>query len=305
MDVLRELGAVPPTPEGRSVAVGTFDGVHLGHRRVIGEAAEWGRSHGSRVAVVTFEPHPLELLRPGDPPRLLSSTPIKIDLIAGLAVDELVVVPFTEEFSTLEPEHFCQDVLADTLGARHVSIGENFRFGHKARGDASLLQSRSEFETAIVPLVEHGGGPVSSSRIRELLERGDVAAANELLGVPFQLEGLVKEGDGRGRSLGMPTANVAPEPNLIVPGKGIYAGRALDHPAAISIGVRPTFEDDGQLLVEAYLLDFDGDLYGQTLRVSFLKRIRDELRFDSADELVAQMKRDVEQARAIVLASRS
>jgi riboflavin kinase/FMN adenylyltransferase len=304
MEVLRQLEAVPSAPEGRSVAVGTFDGVHRGHRRVIGDAGEWGRSQGSRVTVLTFEPHPLELLRPDDPPRLLSSTPIKIDLIAGLDVDELVVIPFTEEFSRLEPEDFCRDVLAGTLGARHVSVGENFRFGHKARGDATLLRSRGEFDTAIVPLVEQAGGPVSSSRIRALLEGGDVAAANELLGAPFQLEGVVTEGDGRGRSLGMPTANVALEPNLLVPGNGIYAGRALDHPAAISIGVRPTFEEDGAVLVEAYLLDFDGDLYGRTLRVAFLEWIRDEERFDSAEELVAQMKRDVERTREIVVASR-
>jgi riboflavin kinase / FMN adenylyltransferase len=305
MDVLRDLRAVRPTPEGRSVAVGTFDGVHLGHRRVIGDASEWGRSHGSRVAVVTFEPHPLELLRPDDPPRLLRSTAVKIDLIGGLDVDELVVIPFTEEFSRLEPEDFCRDVLAGTLGARHVSVGENFRFGYKASGDASFLRSRDEFETAVVPIVEHGGAPVSSTHIRDLLERGYVAAANELLGAPFQLGGVVTEGDGRGRSLGIPTANVALEENLLVPGKGIYAGRALDHPAAISIGVRPTFEEEGSLLVEAHLLDFEGDLYGKTLGLAFLERIRDELRFDSADDLIIQMKRDLERTREIVLASRS
>jgi riboflavin kinase / FMN adenylyltransferase len=305
MEVLRRLQDVPPAPAGRAVAVGTFDGVHLGHRRVSGNAVDWGRSHGSSVAVVTFDPHPLEVLRPDDPPHLLSSTAIKVDLISGLDVDELFVVPFTEDFSRLEAEDFCAEVLAGTLGARHVSVGENFRFGHGARGDARLLRERDEFETAVVPLLEHGGAPVSSSRIRELLERGDVAAANELLGDPFQLEGVVTEGDRRGRSLGIPTANVTPEPNLLVPGIGIYAGLALDHPAAISIGVRPTFETDGALLVEAHLLDFEGDLYGKTLRLAFLERIRDELRFDSADELAAQMERDVERTREIVLASRS
>jgi riboflavin kinase/FMN adenylyltransferase len=305
MDVLREFEAVPSAAAGRSIAVGTFDGVHLGHRHVIGSAAEWGRSNGARVAVVTFDPHPLELLRPDDPPHLLTSTAIKADLIAGLDVDELVVIPFTEAFSKLDAKEFCQDVLGGRLGARHVSVGENFRFGHKASGDANLLQSIKAFETAVVPIVEHAGAPVSSSRIRELLERGDVAAANELLGDPFQFEGVVAAGDGRGRSLGIPTANVAPQPNLLVPGKGIYAGRALGHPAAVSVGVRPTFTEDGELLVEAYLLDFEGDLYGETLRVAFLERLRDELRFDSADELVAQMKRDLERTRQIVLASPS
>jgi riboflavin kinase / FMN adenylyltransferase len=305
MEVLRDLAAVRPAPDGRAIAVGTFDGVHLGHRRVIGSAVDWGRSHGSRVAVVTFDPHPLELLRPGEPPHLLSPTAIKADLIAGLDVDELIVIPFTDEFSRLEAEEFCHDVLAGKLAARHVSVGENFRFGHKAQGDASLLRNCDEFETAVVQIVEHGGAPVSSTRIRELLEQGDVAGATELLGAPFQLEGIVTEGDARGRLLGIPTANVTPEPNLLVPGKGIYAGRALDHPAAISVGVRPTFEEDGELLVEAYLLDFTGDLYGRMLRVVFLERIRDELRFDSADELVAQMRRDLERTRQIVLASPS
>jgi riboflavin kinase/FMN adenylyltransferase len=305
MDVYRRLEDVPSVSGGRAIAVGTFDGVHLGHRRVIGSALEWGRENGSQVAVVTFDPHPLELLRPDDPPHLVSSTAIKADLIAGLEVDELVVIPFTEEFSRLEAEDFCRDVLAGVLGARYVSVGENFRFGHRARGDASLLRSRDEFATEVVPIVEHGGAPISSTRIRELIERGDATGASELLGGPFQLEGIVTKGDRRGRSLGVPTANVKPGPNVLVPGIGIYAGRALGHPAAISVGVRPTFGEHGPLLIEAYLLDFEGDLYGETLRVVFLERLRDELRFDSAEELMEQMRRDLERTRQIVLASRS
>jgi riboflavin kinase / FMN adenylyltransferase len=300
MEVFRKLADAPPAPEGRAIAVGTFDGVHLGHRGVIRSALDWGRSHGARVTVVTFDPHPLEVLQPDDPPRLLSSTAVKADLIAELGVDELVVIPFTPEFSRLGADDFCQEVLAGTLGARQVSVGENFRFGRGARGDARLLRSRAEFEAAIVPIVEHAGGPVSSTRIRELLDRGDVVSANELLGAPFQLEGIVARGDGRGRSLGTPTANLMPAKNLLVPGAGIYAGHALGHPAAISIGVRPTFKDDAAMLVEAHVLDFDGDLYGDTLRLAFLERLRDEIRFDSADELVEQMRRDVEKTRFLL-----
>jgi riboflavin kinase/FMN adenylyltransferase len=239
------------------------------------------------------------VLSPEELPRLLTSTAVKIDLISELDVDELVVVPFTPEFSRLEAKAFCEDVLARTLGARHVSVGENFRFGHGAHGDAAMLSACADFDVRVVPLLEIAGEPVSSTRIRELVEAGDVAAARELLGHPFLLDGKVVEGDARGRELGMPTANVAPEPAVIVPGAGIYAGTARDRPAAISIGVRPTFEQDGELLVEAYLLDFEGDLYGETLRLSFLERLRDEERFDSPEELVEQMRRDVERVREV------
>ena len=299
MRVLRSLDDVPPAPRGRSLAVGTFDGVHLGHRRVIGSAIEHGRSQGLDVAVVTFDPHPLRVLSPEDPPLLLTSTAVKLDLIGGLGVDEVIVIPFTEEFSRLPAERFCTDVLERSLRARHVSVGENFRFGHAAAGDAGLLRDCTEFETEVVPLLEMEGGPVSSSRIRTLIQSGDVAAAGRLLGAPFQLEGVVVGGDARGRELGMPTANVEPEPNVIIPAIGVYAGLARGHPAAINVGVRPTFESDGRILVEAHLLDYEGDLYGEVLRLEFLERLRDEERFDSAEELVGQMRRDVERVRQL------
>lgn len=300
MDRLRAIDQMPPAPRGRGVAVGTFDGVHLGHRRVIQSALAWGRSHDALTCVVTFDPHPLEVLQPDDPPRLVTPSDVKADLIEGLSVDELLMIPFTREFSQLEAQDFCEQVLATSLRARHVSIGENFRFGHGARGDSAMLESRPEFETQVVPLVEHGGEPVSSSRIRKLLAAGDVSAAAELLGAPFLLEGPVVKGDERGRELGVPTANVEPAKQALVPGPGLYAGLALDRPAAISVGVRPTFEQDGELLVEAHLIDFDGDLYGEVLRLAFLERLRDELRFDTADELVEQMRRDVERVREVV-----
>ena len=303
MEVFRGLDEAGIAPRGRALAVGTFDGVHLGHRQVIASALERGRADDLPVAAVTFEPHPNRVLRPDDPPPVLSSTILKADLIAGLGVDELVISPFTVEFSRLEAEEFCRDVLAGSLKARHVSVGANFRFGHGARGDVDLLESQSEFETTVVPLVERGGSPVSSSRIRELVAKGEVGAAREMLGASFQLEGIVVAGDARGRSLGMPTANVTPDEGLLVPGAGIYAGVALEHPAAISVGVRPTFESDGELLVEAHLIDFEGDLYGKALRLAFVERLRDEVRFESADELAEQMRRDVEQVRSVVAAA--
>lgn len=300
MNRYHSLDEVPAAPQGRSLAVGTYDGVHLGHRRVIQSALDWGRLHEALTCVVTFDPHPLQVLRPDEPPRLITPADLKADLIEDMGVDELLFVPFTKEFSKLEGEDFCDQVLVGVLGARHVSVGENFRFGYGARGDAAMLEARPEFETEIVPLVEHDGSPVSSSRIRDLISSGDVKTAAQLLGAPFALEGTVVSGDARGRSLGVPTANVKPGEDVLVPALGIYAGRMLDRPAAISVGVRPTFEQDGELLVEAHLLDFDGDLYGQTVRVEFLERLRDELRFGSTDELVEQMRHDIEQVRDVV-----
>jgi riboflavin kinase/FMN adenylyltransferase len=299
MKVFRSLDDVSAAAGGRAVAVGTFDGVHLGHRQVIQAAHDWAREHQCSAAVVTFDPHPLQVLRPEDPPKLLTSSSVKEDLIETLEVDELIVIPFTPELSELEPEEFCAGALAGTIGARFVSVGENFHFGRGARGDANLLKGRPEFETAVVPIVQHDGGPVSSSRIRQLLQKGDIAAANALLGAPFQLEGVVVAGDARGRSLGVPTANLAVDESLLVPGPGIYAGLVAQRPAAISIGVRPTFESDGRMLVEVHLVGFQGDLYGQTMRVAFLERLRDEIRFDSTEELVEQMRRDIERVQEV------
>jgi riboflavin kinase/FMN adenylyltransferase len=302
---VHRLDDAPDAPEGRAVALGTFDGVHLGHRRVIGSARDWAREHGARAAVVTFDPHPLQILSPDEPLKLLSTTAGKLARMRELGVGEVIVIPFTREFSRLEPEAFCRDVLAGRLAARRVSVGENFRFGHGASGDADFLCSRPEFETEVVPLIEHGGEPVSSSRIRELISSGAVAEAAELLGAPFVLEGTVIEGDARGRELEMRTANIDPSPELVVPGTGIYAARALlddggEVPAAVSIGVRPTFEDAGDERVEAHLIGFEGDLYGRTMRLAFLSRLRDEERFDSAEALVEQMHRDVEEVRRVV-----
>jgi riboflavin kinase / FMN adenylyltransferase len=306
---VHRLDEVPDAREGRSVALGTFDGVHLGHRRVIASALNWAREHGTRAGVVTFDPHPLQVLSPDEPPKLLTTTAVKIGLIEQLGVDEVIVIPFTEDFSRLEPDVFSRDVLVGRLGTRRVSVGANFRFGRGAAGDADHLRSRTEFETDVVPLIEHNGEVVSSSRIRELISAGAVTEAAELLGAPFVLEGTVVEGDARGRELDMPTANLEPAVDLVVPGTGIYAARALleegsgpavEVAAAVSIGVRPTFDDAGDLRVEAHLLEFGGDLYGRTMRLAFLARLRDEERFDSAEALIVQMEKDVEDVRRLV-----
>jgi riboflavin kinase/FMN adenylyltransferase len=304
MRVYRSLADVPAEASGRAVALGTFDGVHLGHRRVIGSAVDRARENGLVATVATFDPHPLRVLRPEQPLQLLTTTDQKIALIGELGVDELVAIPFTPELSRQSAEDFCEQVLAGALGARSVSVGANFRFGHAAAGDAALLRARPEFETDVVELVQHGGDSISSSRIRALLAEGDVAGAAELLGAPYSITGPVVEGDRRGRELNVPTANIEPPEDVILPARGIYAAIATANgsrptAAAVSIGVRPTFETEGDLRVEAHLIGFDDDLYGRMVSLTFLERLRDEVRFDSPEELVEQMQKDVEQASAI------
>ena len=281
--------------EGRSVAVGTFDGVHLGHREVIA---------GSDT-VLTFDPHPVSVVAPQHTPKLLTTPQRKAELIASLGVQELVVIPFDAEFAKRSADEFVQDVLVGALGAQRVAIGENFRFGHKAQGDPSLLAADERFSTTVHPLLEVDGEIVSSSHIRGLVLAGELAEATRLLGAPFQLCGEVAHGDERGRELGFPTANLVPDEALACPGHGVYACLANEHLAAVSIGVRPTFQTGRGELIEAFLLDFDADLYGQTLCLEFLARLRGERRFDSPEALVAQMHRDVAQTREVVGAHRA
>jgi riboflavin kinase/FMN adenylyltransferase len=280
-----------PDAEHRSrhVAIGTFDGVHVGHRQVIDRAD----------TVLTFEPHPLSVIHPDATPKLIMPFDVKRDVIEGLRVEELVVIPFDRDFSTIPAEEFCSRILVETLGAEQVSVGENFRFGAKAKGDPEMLAARPEFTERVVPLVELEGEIVSSSRIRSLIAAGEIDLANRCLGAPFLLEGPVVEGDGRGRTLGFPTANLVPHDDLVTPGHGVYAAFANGYPAAVNVGVRPTFETGRGLLIEAYLIDFDGDLYGKTLRIAFIARLRGERRFPGVEELIAQMNRDVEEAKEL------
>jgi riboflavin kinase / FMN adenylyltransferase len=279
----------------RSVAIGTFDGVHLGHREVI-------RGSGT---VLTFDPHPLAVIHPEATPKLLNTFAVKRDLIAGLGVDELVVIPFDRSFAEQSAEEFVRHVLIDKLDARRVSVGENFRFGKGAKGTEELLRSHSEFETTVTPLVEVEGEAISSTQIRGLVAAGEVEKAAAFLGGPFLFEGEVVTGDMRGRELGMPTANLVPDDAMVVPGHGVYAAWAHGLPAAVNVGVRPTFATGRGLVVEAHLIGFEGDIYGETLRIAFLERLRGERAFESVEALVEQMHRDVEQAGEICERSRS
>jgi riboflavin kinase/FMN adenylyltransferase len=272
-------------PADRAVAIGTFDGVHRGHRAVI-EAA---RDSRLRSTVVTFEPHPRLVL--GYEVQLLSTWERRIELIDALGPDELLAVEFTLELSRLAPEEFVREVL-EPLGTRLVIAGEDFRFGAGRRGDLGLLR-RLGLEMRPVPLVEG----VSSSRIRELVRAGDVVGAAGLLGRPFELEGTVVAGDQRGGTLGFPTANLALDAHLLVPGYGIYAGAALETRAAVSIGVNPHY-GGSERRIEAFLLDWEGDLYGRRLRIELWERLRDERAFADEDELVAQIAEDVDATRA-------
>jgi riboflavin kinase/FMN adenylyltransferase len=292
---LMEITWLPDAqPRPRDLAVGEFDGVHVGHREVIS---------GSDT-VLTFEPHPRTVVAPESAPKLLTSLETKAELIADLGVRELVVIPFDGDRAHQSAEDFVRTELVERLNARRVSVGENFRFGHRARGDAALLQAQDAFDTRVARLVELEGEIVSSTHIRGLVSTGDVATAGRFLGAPFQMRGVIVHGDKRGRTLGFPTANLVPDAALVVPDHGIYACRAeVDgetHVAAVNVGVRPTFTTGRGLLVEAFLLDFDAEIYGHTLRLKFLKRLRGERRFDSVDALIEQMDRDVAETRRVV-----
>jgi riboflavin kinase/FMN adenylyltransferase len=284
----------PDADRGRRVAIGTFDGVHVGHREVIRGAD----------TVLTFDPHPVSVIHPEAAPKLLAPFSIKRDLIAGLGVEELVVIPFDRDFASRSAEQFVEDVLVGQLGATSVSVGENFRFGRGAKGTPEFLARDDRFETRVVPLVEAAGETASSSHIRGLVAAGDVRAASEFLGGPFLFEGEVVTGDQRGRTLNMPTANLVPDDALVCPGHGVYAAWAHGHPAAVNVGVRPMFETGRGLLVEAHLIGFEGDLYGENLRIAFVERMRGEKRFESVDALVEQMQADVREAEDICAATR-
>jgi riboflavin kinase / FMN adenylyltransferase len=298
-------------PRPRHVAVGEFDGVHLGHREVI----------AGNDTVLTFEPHPLRVVRPEAAPKLLTSLAVKAELIAGLGVEELVVIPFDDTFAAQTPMEFIDHVLVERLGATRVSVGENFRFGHGGQGTSVELAAygrRHGFEVIAVALEREGGEPVSSTRIRGLIGKGRVAEAALLLGRPHRVEGVVVRGHGRGAQLGFPTANVAPPMYSAIPADGVYAAwfTVLGHgpvtgtvvpgeryQAAVSIGTNPTFSGRTRT-VEAFVLDSEADLYGQHVAVDFVARLRGQLKFDSIRDLVVAMGKDTDKARQI-LASHS
>ncbi|HEX3925431.1 MAG TPA: bifunctional riboflavin kinase/FAD synthetase [Streptosporangiaceae bacterium] len=294
------------------VTIGVFDGVHRGHQRIVGQATQEAAELGLPVVVVTFDPHPDEVVRPGSHPPFLCTPRRRAELLAGLGVDAVWMLPFTAEFSRLGPDEFVRAVLVDRLHAARVIVGENFRFGHRAAGDVALLAELGEkydFTAEGVPLLAVDGVLISSSEIRERLAAGDAAGAARDLGRPHRVEGVVVRGQQRGRTLGFPTANLETLPHTAIPADSIYAGwlaslgaggaESERWPAAISVGTNPTFGDQ-ERSVEAYALDrADLDLYGVHVAVDFLTRLRGMVRFDSAEELIAQMHRDADDARRI------
>lgn len=291
---------------GRSVVtIGVFDGVHRGHQAIIGHAAARARELGVKSVVVTFDPHPAEVVRPGSHPAVLTEPTRKAELIEALGVDVLCVVPFTPDFSRLSAEAFVHDVLVEHLHAALVVVGENFRFGHRAAGDVALLEQLGRtFGYAVegAPLVAEAGTVFSSTYIRSCVAAGDVVAAASALGRPHRLEGVVVRGDRRGRELGFPTANLLCHRYAAVPADGIYAARLVRRGqrepmrAAVSIGTNPTFSGR-ERRVEAYVLDFDADLYGERLALDFVAHLRGQVHYDAIEPLVAQMAEDVERTR--------
>jgi riboflavin kinase/FMN adenylyltransferase len=301
-----EANIVCPT----AVTIGVFDGVHLGHLALLEETRKKAASFGGETVVVTFTDHPAVYLRPQQAPQLLTPGDRKLELLFRAGADWVVAIPFGAELAKVEPEEFARNHLVRILRARAVVCGETFRFGHEARGNVTLLQGIGRelgFEVVGLKRVEHLGQVVSSTRLRRLVSAGDVASANEMLSEPFTLRGSVVRGNGIGRRLGFPTANLRTDSRQLLPGDGIYVGvsrvGALRYSAAISVGTRPTF-DGKDRVAEAHLLDFDEDIYDEIIDVVFLNKIRDQERFVSEDALVAQMARDVEIARRYFVATR-
>ncbi len=310
MEVLTGVEALQDLQGPSAVTIGTFDGVHLGHRDLIATTIDRAARHEARSVVITWDRHPSETLRPDRVPPLLTTTERKLELLQGTGVEATVVLPFDDELSRWPPERFVQDILVAGVDARAVLIGANWRFGHKAAGDVSLLSELGAgfgFEVEGLELAQADGGPVSSSRVRKALVAGELDSATSLLTRPHDVDGVVEHGDDRGASLGFPTANVATDPKLAHPPRGVYAGRVHvrgeTYGAAINLGVNPTFGGDPEATrprIEAYLLDFEGDIYGETIRVEWHARLRDELRFDSVDALIDQMGKDVEETRGML-----
>jgi riboflavin kinase/FMN adenylyltransferase len=308
MRVVTELADLERRP--RALAIGTFDGVHVGHRAVIGQVVALAAERGLLGSVVTFDRHPLAVVDPSHAPRLLTPMTEKIRLIEELGPEELVLLPFDERLAALTPADFCDQVLADALQARLVLVGENFNFGAGGAGDVAQLRvcgAAHGFETVALNLVTENGKTISSTRIRRLLSHGELEEVREILGRPPSAAGLVVAGEQRGRTLGVPTANVDVEAGAIFPGRGVYAARVLVggvwYRAAVNIGHNPTFRSKAvettHVTVEAFLLGFSGDIYERPIRVDFLHKIRDEHRFDAVEELVAQMRRDIAQTAGL------
>jgi riboflavin kinase/FMN adenylyltransferase len=303
MRIIRGLESYPPEAPPAAVALGLFDGVHLGHRAILTTAVARARAARLDALACTFDPHPAEILLPGDAPAPISTLGERLELITQTGVEATVVIRFTSDLALVEPEAFVKEVLLGRLKARDVVVGDNHTFGRGARGNAQLLRSLAPalgFRAHVVAPLMIEGVPVSSSGIRAALSAGEVERANRYLGRPYAIGGEVVAGAGRGRGLGFPTANIRPDrPVLVRP--GVYAGRVQvdehHHAAVVNIGVRPTF-GDGDLVVEAHLLDFSGALYGRRLRLAFVSRLREERKFPGPEALREQIGQDIAAARS-------
>jgi riboflavin kinase / FMN adenylyltransferase len=302
----RSIGELPIGGPGRAIAIGAFDGVHLGHRAIIRLAVEAAKRRGVPSMVLTFDPNPLAVLRPELKTTVLTPSEVRARLIADQGVDELLEIPFTKAFSQVRWERFCEILATPPLGAQTIAVGRNFRFGQGGEGTAGMLRDAGRqrgIEVEIPALVTSPDGkPVSSTRVRRLIAQGDIEDANTLLGRAHCLEGTVIHGDGRGAGLGIPTANIAVSGRAALPGRGVYAGRVTvageTWSAAINVGMAPTFRDAHDIRLEALLIDYPGaELYDQRASVSFVAHLRGETRFASAEALVAQIHKDVDRAR--------
>jgi len=304
-EVVFGLDAVKAAPS--AVSIGFFDGVHRGHQTIIKRAVRHAEAHGLRSVVVTFDRHPMEVIAPGSEPPMLMTRERRAQTLASQGVDLVVMLPFTDELRHLSAEEFVDHILAGSLQADRVVVGANFRFGHKAAGDVAMLTDLGPmrgFTAEGVTLLELDGVVISSTEIRGAVERGEVELASRMLGRPHLVEGVVVRGDQRGADLGFPTVNLQVDRRIAVPARGVYAGMAhlpdgRTCMAATNVGVNPTF-DGSEMRVEAYLLDFDEDLYGCHVAVDFRHRLRDEVRFESVDALVVQMHKDVALARELL-----
>jgi riboflavin kinase/FMN adenylyltransferase len=306
MELREGIDALPRDGRASAVTIGFFDGVHLGHRAVFARTVEAAAERGARSVAVTFDRHPREVLTPGSEPRLLTTTERKAELIAESGIDDLVVLDFTPEFSGWPAEAFVDRVLVEGLSAAHIAVGGNFTFGHRALGNVALLRALGPahgFTVEEVPLLRIGPRVVSSSSVREALVEGDLDWPARALGRPYAVDGVVVSGAGRGHGLGYPTANLRAFPRLLLPKVGIYAGRARTplgtYVAAISVGTNPTFGTE-PLHVEAFLLDFDGDLVNAEVSIEFVERLRDEERFETPDDLVRAIAEDVRRTRELL-----
>ncbi|HVL90860.1 MAG TPA: bifunctional riboflavin kinase/FAD synthetase [Actinomycetota bacterium] len=306
MNIYRSTDDIPPGIKPTAVTIGVFDGVHKGHQMLIRRVVELARETGATPGVVTFDRHPLEVVAPGKEPAMISTVEQRAEVLGGLGIEFVLVLTFDEQLRMLEPHEFVRQILVDGLGVTHVVVGSNFRFGYHHAGTVATLHDLGAFEGFGVDIFSLLGGQdaISSTLIRRQIAGGEVEVVAEELGRPFRLEGEVVRGAGRGKGLGVPTANLQISARMALPKLGVYAGwltaAGRRRPAVVNVGLNPTFEDRSDPVVEVHVLDFDGDLYGKTVAIEFTHRLRDELKFDGPDPLVEQIRADIAQARALL-----